>query len=154
MNAKIYSVIGLLCLAACDSGPTKSDVTAANVTLTSARIKYGKGEPIERAALEAMPGMQAALEEDGRAMRDRLAQQMKDPTSVIWGDLWTVDYVHVCGEVNAKNSFGAYTGRQTFYSDDGVSARLPGHPLWKAEDLAHCSGGPRRLILPADPAPN
>ncbi|MNU42719.1 hypothetical protein D3C71_314850 [compost metagenome] len=87
-------------------------------------------------------------------MREHLAQEMKDPTSVIWGELWTVDYVHVCGEVNAKNSFGAYTGRQIFYSNGGVGALLPGHPLWKLEDLANCSGGARRLILPADPAPN
>ncbi|MND22354.1 hypothetical protein D3C80_127310 [compost metagenome] len=99
-----------------------------------------------------MPGMQAALEENGRALRVRLARQMKDPSSVVWGELWTVDYVHFCGEVNAKNSYGAYTGRQIFLSDDGVSARLPDDPDWSAEDLAHCDSGLRRLILPADPA--
>jgi|SRR5262245_14550605 len=53
--------------------------------------------------------------------RKRVTESLKDPSSVQFGahfDRKTqqmgVVFDRVCGTVNAKNSFGAYTGEQTF----------------------------------------
>jgi hypothetical protein len=46
--------------------------------------------------------------------------RLRDPNSVEWGELWFawgVDGVPtVCGQVNAKNGLGGYTGMQRFIS--------------------------------------
>ena len=54
---------------------------------------------------------QARLEGD-------IAQVMKDPGSVKFGELRTIRGV-TCGEMNAKNGFGAYTGMTPFMVKDG-----------------------------------
>lgn len=49
-----------------------------------------------------------------------VAQQMKDPDSAKFSHVFVVPYLtkensmHVCGSVNAKNLFGAYTGERKF----------------------------------------
>jgi hypothetical protein len=56
-----------------------------------------------------------------RSVRSRL----KDPESAQFSDsIYTVGG-YVCGMVNARNSFGAYSGQQAFMmAGDGVIARL------------------------------
>jgi len=53
--------------------------------------------------------------------RKRVAESLKDPSSAQFGPHFDrktqqlgVVFDRVCGTVNAKNSFGAYTGQQTF----------------------------------------
>lgn len=47
-----------------------------------------------------------------------VGRSLKDPGSAIYGTILATrdaaDDVYVCGEVNAKNSFGAFTGNTTF----------------------------------------
>lgn len=47
-----------------------------------------------------------------------IAKQMKDPTSVLFNSFYKPvgdNDGHLCGTVNAKNSYGAYTGANYFY---------------------------------------
>lgn len=47
-----------------------------------------------------------------------IASQMKDPTSVLFNSFYKSvgdNDGHLCGTVNAKNSYGAYTGANYFY---------------------------------------
>lgn len=51
------------------------------------------------------------------AVKRELAARMKDPATVQWQSVTSrlVDSVYyVCGEFNAKNSYGAYTGFERF----------------------------------------
>ena len=43
----------------------------------------------------------------------------KDPTSVQWGTIWVFNR-QVCGFLNAKNSFGGYTGYRRFWTHGDV----------------------------------
>lgn len=53
------------------------------------------------------------------SVTEYVAQQLKDPDSAKFRNLEAFDgeqgRVVVCGEVNAKNSFGGYTGFQLFF---------------------------------------
>lgn len=53
----------------------------------------------------------------GRA-KDTVSRDMKDPASVQFRDVKATDAA-VCGEVNAKNSYGAYVGFRRFVVADG-----------------------------------
>jgi hypothetical protein len=48
--------------------------------------------------------------------KHNLANKMKDPSSVQWKDIRKIDENLVCGEYNAKNSYGAYIGFKKFAS--------------------------------------
>lgn len=50
-------------------------------------------------------------------VKARVAGQLKDPDSAKFRDLERIGKA-VCGEVNAKNSYGGYIGYQRFYADD------------------------------------
>ena len=69
----------------------------------------------------------------------RIADKFKDPESVKFRDIqflrgrWTDAHVFtVCGALNAKNSYGAFTGYQNFF----VNAKLPGDPRNWGEKIA------------------
>ncbi len=50
-------------------------------------------------------------------VKDELASRMKDPSSVQWQGIVSAEsdsVFYVCGEFNARNSFGAYTGFESF----------------------------------------
>ncbi|MEE9313655.1 MAG: hypothetical protein V3V02_03315 [Rhizobiaceae bacterium] len=61
---------------------------------------------------------------------------MKDPASVKFGKIYAVknadssSVVHVCGSLNAKNSYGGYVGEQSFVSfviiDENGPPKVPG----------------------------
>jgi len=51
-----------------------------------------------------------------RSARRPLAYLMKDPSSTIFRNERFVDYDWYCGEVDAKNEMGAYTGFKRFIS--------------------------------------
>lgn len=52
----------------------------------------------------------------------KMRQRLKDPESAQFSDVMVVRVTGkpvVCGEVNAKNSFGGFTGRKGFVMPDG-----------------------------------
>lgn len=54
-----------------------------------------------------------------RAVKSRL----KDPYSAVFGQFYVLDIAgttNVCGYVNAKNSFGSYTGEKSYIYSNGV----------------------------------
>lgn len=59
------------------------------------------------------------LAPDRDLVKDAVAARMRDPSSVQFRDL-TGEGDTVCGEVNAKNGFGAYVGFQRFVYRRGV----------------------------------
>lgn len=59
-----------------------------------------------------------------REMKQVITKDLKDPASAIFRNI-TSDNYQVCGEVNAKNSYGAYIGYKRFtYSKLTKSASL------------------------------
>ncbi|MDP3513014.1 MAG: hypothetical protein Q8S20_09715 [Sulfuritalea sp.] len=74
-----------------------------------------------------------AIKSAGRLMTERAKALFKDPASVTYSDVYVKeDMTLICGQVNAKNSFGAYTGIEPFayakevglISDAGVVRNL------------------------------
>jgi hypothetical protein len=69
----------------------------------------------------AQKGADAKLVADAKRA---VADTFKDPDSVKFRDLGVYQRYNsgqrfLCGEVNAKNSYGAYVGYKTFYATDG-----------------------------------
>ena len=72
----------------------------------------------------AVPSAQAQTKADlafAKKAKEVVANVMKDPSSVQFRTLVVAKDSDgkrtLCGEVNAKNSFGAYTGFRPFYAD-------------------------------------
>lgn len=57
--------------------------------------------------------------------KNSITKILKDPESARFDDFWVItnskDKRYVCGYVNAKNSFGGYTGKKLFYVNDKSS---------------------------------
>lgn len=105
----------------------------------------------------ALPGQDGVTWTERKGAERAIAEQLRDPDSAKYkyrgaGGLF------VCGEVNAKNSFGAYSGFQTFIVELGASpGALPhvhmddtfdfekevgrGKDRQRKLDLARCEGG-------------
>jgi len=62
-----------------------------------------------------------ASEEQAAAdkLKSQVAATMKDPESARFSSL-KIDAATLCGEVNAKNSFGGYEGAERFWAIDGT----------------------------------
>lgn len=87
--------------------------------LNSIRIKAGAliiiaGTAFSLSACDHIPGTQANTIAKAK---DQVAALMKDPSSVMFTEIQVSKDRYVCGFVNAKNSFGAYEGREGFMVD-------------------------------------
>lgn len=66
--------------------------------------------------------------DDVERVKEAVRTQLKDPYSAQFANIKTLDTpagTTVCGEVNAKNSFGAYSGNAKFFGvahDDGPAS--------------------------------
>lgn len=69
--------------------------------------------------LATQAGAYALSEVEQNAIMTGVQSQLKDPASAIFGGAVARrdadGFVYVCGSVNAKNSFGGYTGHQPYY---------------------------------------
>lgn len=70
---------------------------------------------------------------------------LKDPDSAVFKDVWHVGGGRaLCGQVNAKNSYGGYSGFRPFVADfEGVS--------WAGDNSSHADIGSysaRRTYVP------
>ena len=72
--------------------------------------------------LAAIPFAAGASEQEEAAVMAAVAALMKDPDSVQFRNVQTVVYntevgrsAYVCGEFNAKNSYGGYVGYRRFF---------------------------------------
>jgi hypothetical protein len=87
---------------------------------------------MKRLAVVALAGMVLAGcgESDIDRARKLISAQLKDPSSAQYRNEWSKDGGWVCGEVNAKNSFGGYIGFRHYtviWQDDGKhSASIEG----------------------------
>ncbi|WP_333896234.1 hypothetical protein [Brevundimonas aurantiaca] len=138
-------------LASCTNWESESDVKNAELALTLAEGRTRYGETVNRSELLALPGLEKALDQRARKVKANVAQQLRDPTDPIWGDMWTPDLITTCGTVNGRNAYGAYAGQALFYARDGKTARLQGDPLFKTDEASICyDTADRRLILRGD----
>lgn len=145
------AIATILALPACTDGVWTDDVKSADLSLTLAAGRAELGETYDKAELLSMPGLEAALHKRGLQVKSNVAQQLRDPTDPIWGEIWTPDLVTICGTVNGRNAYGAYAGSELFYATDGKTARLAGSPLFKAAEAQACQDrSDPRLILRAD----
>lgn len=58
-----------------------------------------------------------------KASQEAVREQMKDPESARFRNIKVYD-ITVCGEVNAKNSYGGYNGFKRFFVLGGTVARV------------------------------
>lgn len=91
----------------------------------------------------ATPKPKLALPKDlaawGQAVRRRVVQDLKDPESArfrglyvsAWNDHGVMKPL-LCGEVNAKNSYGGYTGFSRFMADENGTVFDPGSDGWES----------------------
>ena len=49
-------------------------------------------------------------------IKQNIRADLKDPNSAEFRNVFITSVGHICGEVNAKNSFGAYTGFKRFFA--------------------------------------
>jgi hypothetical protein len=73
-----------------------------------------KAEPVNPNETELQKKYRLFMEE----LKPRLARTFKDPDSVQWQNVYVIkgadNNLGLCGEVNAKNSYGAYVGFKKF----------------------------------------
>jgi hypothetical protein len=72
--------------------------------------------------------------------KERVSATMRDPSSTQFRNVVIGPTGAVCGEVNAKNGYGAYAGFTAFiYSDSlGVQVESDEHPLGAVAQLTLC----------------
>lgn len=73
----------------------------------------------------------AATEQEKNEVKQKVLAVLKDPESARFGEIWALNGSNggrgVCGFVNAKNSYGGYTGNKTFMlMPDGSSVKIEG----------------------------
>jgi hypothetical protein len=78
-----------------------------------------------------------------KTAKNRVREQMRDPDSVQFRNVQAAEEDFVCGEVNAKNAFGAYVGFSKFSYDDFNKkvcvADMNGEGCGKTFDESLCS---------------
>lgn len=95
------------------------------VIMLAVILLTGCGKSEEKIAAEKAGSEAAQIEAAKKRMLDALLEELKDPASAQFRNvrvqLRKVSDKHgnkgdsMCGQVNAKNSFGGYTGFQAFY---------------------------------------
>lgn len=95
----IFTVVSVLLLNSCETsqpGKSASDIIGPPVATTNYELTAS----------------------DRKAVEDGVKTQLKDPTSPLFGSMMgratPEGSVIVCGQVNAKNSYGGYTGNKPF----------------------------------------
>lgn len=78
-----------------------------------------------------------------------VANSLKDPESARFRSV-KVKWENVCGEVNAKNSYGGYVGYRRFYAIDSVDVHMEGDRFSEDQWDRFCGPNARK---PEPPAP-
>lgn len=68
---------------------------------------------------------------------------LKDPSSATFGDVWGMSATVACGSVNAKNSFGAMTGKTRFIFEAGRASIDEGNSEFARRWNATCIDRPK-----------
>lgn len=103
------------------AAPISAEEDCAN-PLTSrgqAAIADGREKPCEVASEKVQPRLRASTPIEKQAVLRYFNAELKDAPSARWQWSGTWADGWICGKVNAKNSFGGYTGWQSFAYRDG-----------------------------------
>lgn len=92
-------------------------------------VTLGSFVPVPRPGPRLLPTQTAQTPQDSWAAlndgqkpfwaREIVKRQLRDPDSAKFRGLWLKDKNTVCGEVNAKNGLGGYSGWQSFVVSNG-----------------------------------
>ncbi|MBY0243026.1 MAG: hypothetical protein K2X55_27330 [Burkholderiaceae bacterium] len=82
-------------------------------------------------------------------VQQQVVGSLKDPESAKFQNIY-VKWGTVCGEVNARNSYGGYVGFQPFYSIDGDVLRMKGNAHFESGWEKYCSSNAKK---PEPPKP-
>ncbi|MGL5162188.1 MAG: hypothetical protein ACRC8E_07965 [Plesiomonas shigelloides] len=100
--------IGILILSGC--------ATQTSMVYPPASLPESPAINLDRPAVTWTKDKATASEE--KSAKKLVVDQLKDPDSAIFGDVWVMKGTNgnrsICGYVNAKNSYGGYTGKKMF----------------------------------------
>ncbi|WP_139800012.1 hypothetical protein [Plesiomonas shigelloides] len=100
--------IGVLVVSGCSTQP--------GMVYPSASLPASPAINLDRPAVTWTKDQATASEE--KSAKALVVEQLKDPNSAIFGEIWamkgTNGHRSICGYVNAKNSYGGYTGKKMF----------------------------------------
>ena len=83
------------------------------------------------------------------AVKAFIVSTLKDPESARFRNV-QVKWEAVCGEVNAKNSYGGYVGFRRFYAIDGTDLHMENDRFDEAQWTRFCSSNAKK---PEQPTP-
>lgn len=109
-------ILGLLALAACD---TRADDKPANATAVNVEVWETPEERRAREADERRRAEEANERQLVENAREALTTTLYDPSSAEFRRVRRVGNV-LCGQVNAKNRFGAYVGFVDFVAEPNM----------------------------------
>jgi hypothetical protein len=112
-NLRVLLLIGVWFLQACSMGPTEADFAAARQRDAQIRAQEMQAT---RAHLQAKIRATSLPANYQQVIDAYFVTTLKDPDSrrIVYGSNPYGSLV--CGTVNARNSFGGYTGQQPFYA--------------------------------------
>ncbi len=124
MSASSWQALCPACTAAQKQAKTKGLSTLITILLLGAAwIWWANSEPSQPRQLSEQERNELYIDRQ----QDRLRQHLKDQSSAQFRNAYVSNKSGapvVCGEVNAKNSFGGYSGFERFISADPVLITL------------------------------
>jgi hypothetical protein len=123
-DLRVLLLVGVWCLQACSMGPTQADLAVARQMNAQRRDQEMQST---RANLQKKIRTTSLPTNYQQVIDAYFVNTLKDPDSrrIVYGSNPYGSLV--CGTVNARNSFGGYTGQQPFYAyftADGEIAEL------------------------------
>lgn len=89
-------------------------------------------QPAEPSRPPVIWSKDVATVDEQESAKATVASKLKDPESARFGDIWAMQGTNgkrsVCGYVNAKNSYGGYTGQKMFSANNA-------HVIMEGNDL-------------------
>ena len=81
------------------------------------RVKTHKGCQAQGPRVRATADCLAAKAAHEQIAMDLVRRDLKDPQSALFDGMYSAWETEVCGNVNAKNSYGGYVGKRVFYAN-------------------------------------
>lgn len=135
-------------------GETRCDLVSQENREPCMAAHVRLGIPPDKTAASATPadGDEPDVAEIARAKKI-VVDRMKDPTSVLFKDVvFFKEKQTVCGSVNAKNSYGGYTGYQLFVVEADGEVHTSEEKILGLSAIENgCSPGPWPPKFPDDP---
>jgi hypothetical protein len=125
-------------------GPMLAFATYMTVTEKRAPATQASSPPPEpvQTAEEKRQALAEYMSKSAYDTLDVIRSQARDPSSAQFRNVWAMEDMAVCGEVNARNGFGGYSGFVPFFGiGTAVYTAESGGEKFFAENYSrHCKG--------------